>query len=64
MKSPDEIRHLIEQGKRQRSVPTVPLDVSKLSFGIGRPLSEEEFKAMCRSKNMAPQIHRVDSQKK
>jgi hypothetical protein len=51
---------MIEQGKQGT---TTPLDVSKLSFGIGRPLSEEEFKAMCRSKNMTPQVHRIDSEK-
>jgi hypothetical protein len=61
MKSPDEIRRMIDQGKQGSNAP---LDVSKISFGIGRPLSEEEFKAMCRSKNMTPQIHRVDSKKK
>jgi hypothetical protein len=60
MKSPDEIRRMIDQGAK----PPAPLDLSKLSFGVGRPLSEEEFKAMCRSKNMTPQIHRVDSKKK
>jgi hypothetical protein len=64
MKNPDEIRRMIEQGKRQGTVPAGPLDMSKVSFGIGRPLSEEEFKAMCRSKNMTPQVHRVDSEKK
>lgn len=52
---------MIDQGKQGSNAP---LDVSKISFGIGRPLSEEEFKAMCRSKNMTPQIHRVDSKKK
>lgn len=64
MKSSDEIRQMLDQGKKQSSAPPAPLDLSKLSFGIGKPLSEEEFKAMCRSKNMTPQIHRVDSQKK
>ena len=42
----------------------VKIDPSQLSFSMGRPLSEEEFKNLCASRGMTPQIHRVDSSKK
>jgi len=37
---------------------------SQLSFSMGKPLTEEEFKSLCAHQNMTPHIHRVDSQKK
>lgn len=42
----------------------VVIDPSQLSFSMGRPLSEDEFKKLCASRGMAPMIHRVDSSKK
>lgn len=50
MKSPDDIRKM--------------LDPSKMSFSLGKPLSEEEFKRLCQQQQIRPQIHKVDSQKK
>jgi hypothetical protein len=58
MKSPEEIKRMIDAG-----IPP-KIDPSQIKFSLGRPLSEEEFKKMCREKNMAPQIHKMDSQKK
>jgi len=50
MKSPDDIKKM--------------LDPSKISFSLGKPLSEEEFKQLCQQQRIRPQIHKVDSQKK
>lgn len=59
MKSPEEIKRMLAEA----GVPP-KIDPSQLKFSLGRPLSEEEFKKMCREKKMSPQIHTLDSTKK
>jgi hypothetical protein len=64
MKSPDEIKKMLKEGASPSAWRNMKIDPSQLSFGIGRPLSEEQFKAMMASKKMTPTIHKVDSTKK
>jgi hypothetical protein len=64
MKSPEEIKKMLKQGATAQEWKNTVIDPSQLSFSIGKPLSEEEFKAMMAQRQMTPTVHKIDSSKK
>lgn len=60
----DTIERMLKNGAPASAWRRATIDPSQVTCSIGRPLTEEEFKKMCASKGMSPQIHRVESKKK